>query len=103
VNPVPGLFGGTSSGAKAGGGAGLGGAIFFRAGSLRLIKASFSNNSALAGAPTNTPATPGSAKGGAIFALGTTVFQMDLTFAGNVAANAGTATDDNADIFLTAP
>lgn len=65
-------FGGGSNGGGGGGGAGLGGALFMRAGTLQLINTAFNNNTATggtAGGPFGAaaPGVAGTGNGGAIF------------------------------------
>jgi uncharacterized repeat protein (TIGR01451 family) len=96
-----GAFGGNGGLSAGGGGAGLGGAIFLRAGTLNLVNDVFSNDSASGGAGGGNGAPSGQGKGGALFILsGATAVQMgSLTFSGNSAANAGTTSTDNANVY----
>ncbi|MEH1895466.1 MAG: VCBS domain-containing protein [Nostoc sp.] len=114
VNGGNGGFGGGNGNLNGGGGAGLGGGIFVRSGSLTLNNTSFTNNTATGG----TGANPGQGLGGAIFimqsttntngnnqgmptVLGTINFVGSSTFSGNSAANdAGTLTN-NDDVYGT--
>lgn len=103
ANPSPGLFGGTASSALAGGGAGLGGAIFLRAGSLTITRGAFRDNLALGGGSMAGATSFGKAKAAAIFSMGPAPLLTDVTFSGSVAADAlGTATD-NPDVFVLPP
>jgi hypothetical protein len=85
----------------------LGGAVFQRAGTLYLINATFTNDTATGGASGGGTATAGQGKGGALFAMsGATAISLGAapTFSGNGAANAGTTSanpQDNADAFGT--
>src|SRR5205814_1470654 len=87
--------GGTGSSAVAGGfvgngggGAGFGGAIFLRTGSLALNGDQFAGNSAVGGISTNS----GQGKGGALFVYqDSTAVSVGSTFTGSVAAQAGIA------------
>jgi CSLREA domain-containing protein len=98
---VGGSFGGAGvagdflEGGAGGGGAGLGGAIFIRAGSLALADSSFTNNAASGG----TGANDGQGKGGAIFVLSpatVTTLSDCITFSANSATDAaGSGTDTN--------
>jgi len=83
-----------------GGGAGLGGAIFVSTGGLQLLNTSFVNNSTAAGATGYSAGNGGHAKGGALFICapsfcgaghnGSAILQGNLSFQGNLAADAGT-------------
>ena len=99
-------FGG-SPGGGGGGGGGLGGALFERAGSLTLINASFSNDSATGGLSGGGDAQDGQGKAGALFIL-TDATARSLgsapSFSGNSAADAGstfTNSQDNANVYGT--
>ncbi|HEV2444365.1 MAG TPA: malectin domain-containing carbohydrate-binding protein, partial [Candidatus Sulfopaludibacter sp.] len=88
----PAGFAGANNGPNAGGGAGLGGAIYVEgyaynigSGSASLNGVTFTGNSALPGAG----AFPGEGKGGAIYSAGI-VTNYGATFTGNSAASAGT-------------
>ncbi|PHJ56763.1 hypothetical protein VF14_32475 [Nostoc linckia z18] len=76
---VPGFAGGVGGSGGGGGGAGLGGAIFIRSGSLSLSNTIFTNNRAVGGSgnPSNAPTLQGNERGdglgGAIFAMRSTV------------------------------
>ncbi|WP_073073870.1 DUF4347 domain-containing protein [Phormidesmis priestleyi] len=88
-----------------GGGAGLGGAIFVRAGSLSLNTVTFTNNSAVGGAAGSNFVQPGQGQGGAVFVFdGTpspngnndgippttpTASGTNVSGSGNTAANGG--------------
>jgi hypothetical protein len=79
----------------------LGGAIFVRAGTLNLVNDTFSNNAATGGAGGGNGATAGQGKGGALFIMSgaTAVATGSLTFSGNSAADAGSTSTDNADVY----
>ncbi len=101
--------GGNNSGG--GGGAGLGGAIFVRAGNLTLANDTFTNDTTTGGSAGTggTGATGGQGKGGALFInSGVTAIAANTTFSGNSASNAGTTTtnpQDNNNVYgtLTVP
>ena len=83
---------GGSGGGAGGGGAGLGGAIFIRAGSLTLADNSFTDNAASGG----TGANNGQGKGGALFVLSPATVSECATFSANSATDAaGSGTDTN--------
>jgi hypothetical protein len=84
---------------KGGGGAGLGGAIFVRAGTLTILGAVFNSNAAKAG----LGGTRGLAKGGALFiSTGATASGLaNITFTANQAEDAGTISTDNGDVYGT--
>lgn len=104
ANPSPGPFGGTASPNLGGGGAGLGGAIFLRAGTLAITASAFRNNQSLGGTSSAAGAAfAGKAKAGAIFSLGPTPLLTDVTFAGSVAADALATPTDNPDLFVMPP
>ena len=72
-------------------GAGFGGAIFIRTGTLNLTSTTFTNNSAVGGSGVRGLGNPGQGKGGAIFVFnGATVNAISgNSFSGSVAAEAG--------------
>ena len=100
-----GLFGGVGgtdqdngAGLTGGGGAGLGGAIFQRAGTLTISSCSFQNNSAAAGSGNQR----GQAKAGAVFYFGGVITWVTAsTFSGNSATDAGLNGIDNGDVYGT--
>lgn len=98
---VGGMFGGVGlGGGGGGGGAGLGGAIFLRAGSLTISSSELRNCAAEPGAPgTRGAPTRGQAKGGAIFAMVDAVQLNDVTYSNNAAMDAATEATDNPDFF----
>ena len=78
-----------NNGFYAGGGAGFGGAIFTRAGSLTLTSVAFNNNTATGGGSGGGLAN-GQGKGGALFIYANVPAHLvDVTFTGSVAADAG--------------
>ena len=80
---------GSIGGLFSGGGAGFGGAIFTRAGSLTLSSVAFNNNTAAGGGSANS-ADNGQGKGGALFLYaGANAHLSEVTFTGSVAADAG--------------
>jgi hypothetical protein len=109
---APGFGGGGVFEGGGGGGAGFGGAIFIRSGQLDLIASSFNNNTSAIG---SSSGYPGTAKGGAVFALNILhdangndqgmpaklpkVTGCANSFSGNTATNAGAADVDNAATF----
>ena len=77
--------GGYGGGTEFGAGAGFGGAIFQRAGTLTLVSDQFTGNSARGGANDN----PGQGKGGALFLFsGATTNAISSSFTGSVAPDA---------------
>jgi hypothetical protein len=109
-----GLFGGHGGGVSqgehgsgnilvgGGGGAGLGGAIFMRAGSLAITSSSFATNSATSGQGFSRLASGGQGKAGAIFVLSGASASVDpaTTFSGNTAGNgACSSPEDNSDVY----
>jgi hypothetical protein len=91
VSNVPGYGGGWGTlNTNGGPGAGFGGAIFVRSGTLNLAGVTFSGNTALAGAggPLNAAAQ---GKGGALFLYSGAILNVapGVVFAANVAADAG--------------
>jgi hypothetical protein len=106
---APGFGGGGVFEGGGGGGAGFGGAIFIRSGQLDLVASSFNNNTSAIG---SSSGYPGTAKGGAVFALNILhnaggndqgmpaklpkVTGCANTFSGNTATNAGGTDVDNA-------
>ncbi len=87
VSGTPGYGGGSGTSLAGGSGAGFGGAIFVRNGSLNLNGASFNGNSAAGG-------TGAQGKGGALFMYNRANLNMipnSVTYAGDVAAAAGLA------------
>jgi hypothetical protein len=98
-----GTFGGNGGGSNrgdgggGGGGAGLGGAIFVRAGSLTLADTSFTNNTASRG----NGAQNGQGKGGAIFLLSPASLGASscTTFSDNSASDAAGSGADTNDIY----
>jgi len=109
---APGFGGGGVFEGGGGGGAGFGGAIFIRSGQLDLVASSFNNNTSAIG---SSSGYPGTAKGGAVFALNILhgangndqgmpaklpkVTGCANTFSGNTATNAGGTDADNAATF----
>ncbi|MBN8706763.1 MAG: T9SS type A sorting domain-containing protein [Bacteroidetes bacterium] len=92
--PGNGGFGGGNAGAnKAGGGAGMGGAVFLKSGSLYLKSCSFLNNSTTAGT-TTSPGQSGSTYGGAIFQYGGSLFTLAVTYGSAGTANSATNSAD---------
>ena len=103
----PGGNGCASGVAGGGGGAGLGGVIFVRSGSLTIVNSTLENNRSTAGTfGTGSfgvgcgDGNGGQAKGGAVFVDGAFPFtRTGNTFLNNTAANAGSTSTDNADIY----
>ena len=111
----PGKFGGKGGNgdgkAGGGGGAGLGGAIFIRAGSLNLTNSDFTSNSATGGGrgggPAGANSGSGQAKGGAIFVCSATddstcnatANVCTTSFSSNTAADAAGSGTDTIDVY----
>jgi len=109
---APGFGGGEVTEGGGGGGAGFGGAIFIRSGQLDLVASSFNNNTSGVGLSSGFP---GTAKGGAVFALSALhnangndagmpaklprVTGCANAFSGNTATSAGGTDVDNAATF----
>jgi hypothetical protein len=109
---APGFGGGGVFEGGGGGGAGFGGAIFIRSGQLDVVASSFNNNTSAIG---TSSGFPGTAKGGAVFALNILhnvsgndqgmpaklpkVTGCANTFSGNTATNAAATDVDNAATF----
>lgn len=100
TTPQPGMFGGAGNFDNGGGGAGLGGAVFLRAGALVVERSQFLRNSALAGASGGGTSAAGKGKAGAIFSMVPAVTLTDVTFEGSVAADAAGTANDSADVFI---
>jgi hypothetical protein len=114
VSGAPGFGGGGEFEGGGGGGAGFGGAIFIRSGQLDVVATSFNNNSSAIGTSTGFP---GTAKGGAVFALNILhnangndqgmpdklpkVTGCENSFSGNSATDAASTDLDNASTFGT--
>ncbi len=79
----PGYAGGDDAVQTSGNGAGLGGAIFQKAGTLSLENCTFTSNSAAAG----TGGNGGTSIGGAIFIYGGNYLLNDVTYSSNTAAS----------------
>jgi hypothetical protein len=102
---IGGAFGGNGAdnipgrgGVAGGGGAGLGGAIFLRAGSLNVSNSSFTNNLAMDGFGANN----GQGKGGALFIhTGATANSSGNTYSANGATSAACTATDNGDLYGT--
>jgi Domain of unknown function (DUF4347) len=93
-----GFGGGAGSATVGGGGAGFGGAIFIRSGTVTVRQSSFVSNKTQGG----TGANSGDGKGGAIFVNdGAKLYYQSLTFNQNTANTAGTGESDNSNIFIT--
>lgn len=101
-----GTHGGAGSGQDGGGGAGLGGAIFARAGALELVDCTFNANNAGGGAKGGGSAEAGKGKGGAIYVhSGATVTEFGTTFGtggdANSASDDTSSSGDDDDVFGT--
>jgi len=83
---VGGFGGGNAGSVRGGGGAGMGGAIFLKSGTLTVKNSSFLSNVSTAGTAVS-PGQPGSAYGGAIFQFDGVLRTLNLVFSGNTAAN----------------
>jgi hypothetical protein len=84
---APGFGGGSATSTTAGGGAGMGGAIFNLQGSVTVTNSTLAGNSAIGGAPgTPTIPDPGKGIGGAVFNLNGTLTATASTFASNTGA-----------------
>ena len=98
----------SGTGGGGGGGAGLGGALFVRSGGMAgLANCTFSGNEAQrglggSGGGNGLAGQDGQGKGGAVFAMnGGTIFASGLILTGNIASDAGSSPEDNADFFGT--
>jgi|GEM_PF-1751595 len=90
-----GTHGGDGNARHGGGGAGLGGAIFVRAGTLAMFDCTFNSNTATGGTKGGGSAEDGEGKGGAIYVhAGATVEEFNTTF--GTGGDANSATDDSA-------
>jgi hypothetical protein len=83
----------------------LGGAVFLRAGSVRLSASALTGNQSAGGAggagkENNSNGTAGQGKGGALFvSTGASLLSAGATFSGNNAPDAGTGPTDNNDVY----
>ncbi|NUQ83034.1 MAG: hypothetical protein HUU10_15635, partial [Bacteroidetes bacterium] len=93
--------GSSNADVRGGAGAGLGGAIFLRAGTIAyLMNCHFSGNQAIRGITTSTSAGNGQGKGGALFLHeNAQVFFNTVTFADNVADDDEDFLSDNNDFY----
>lgn len=90
---VGGFGGGNAGGTRGGGGAGMGGAVFLKSGTLYLKSCSFLNNSATAGT-TTSPGQNGTTYGGAIFQYDGALYTLYVTYGTGGMANSATNSTD---------